>query len=157
MLGAPWPKYAKAAQQAGLDVLRHVNFHILRISPAKNIHRLPMPEGLAPISPAYLDGHLNQIMDQYTFKGISVLVHCRGGVGRAGVVACCWLIKLGICGWLDDLSPSSPQEPYTTVEFVERVITYVRRRRSLKAIETYEQVHFLVEYVEFLRSASARV
>ncbi|KAH6914119.1 protein-tyrosine phosphatase-like protein [Coprinopsis sp. MPI-PUGE-AT-0042] len=140
ILGAPWPKYVKAAQQAGLDVLR-----------------LPMPEGLAPISPAYLDSHLNQIMDQYTFKGTSVLVHCRGGVGRAGVVACCWLIKLGICGWVDDPSPVNPNEPHTTVEFVERVISYVRRRRSPKAIETYEQVQFLVEYVEFLRTASARV
>jgi protein-tyrosine phosphatase len=146
----------KAAQQAGLDVLRQVISLLNRDTPLNNVNRLPMPEGLAPISPAYLDAHLNQIMDQYTLQGSSVLVHCRGGVGRAGVVACCWLMKLGVCGWVDDPSPANLQETYTAVEFVERVITYVRRRRSPKAIETYEQVQFLVEYVEFLRSTSAR-
>ena len=113
-----------------------------------------MPEGLAPISPAYLDTHLTQIMDQYTLKGASILVHCRGGVGRAGVVACCWLIKLGVCGWLDDLAPTSPSKTCGVVEYVERVISYVRRRRSPKAIETYEQVQFLIEYVEFLRDSA---
>ena len=106
------------------------------------------------MSPAYLDTHLTQIMDQYTLKGASVLVHCRGGVGRAGVVACCWLVKLGLCGWVDDPSPTNPDEPYTVIEYVERVISYVRRRRSAKAVETYEQVQFLVEYVEFLRAAA---
>jgi len=39
-----------------------------------------------------------------------------------------------------------------TLQLIERVITLVRRRRSAKAVETFEQVRFLVEYVEFLRS-----
>lgn len=39
-----------------------------------------------------------------------------------------------------------------TLRLVERVINLVRRRRSLKAIETYEQVRFLVDYAEYLRS-----
>lgn len=34
---------------------------------------------------------------------------------------------------------------------VEKVIAVVRRRRSVKAIETYEQVRFLVEFVEWMR------
>lgn len=38
-----------------------------------------------------------------------------------------------------------------TFQLVERAITLVRRRRSYKAIETFEQVKFLVDYVEFLR------
>lgn len=113
-----------------------------------------------------------------------MLVHCRGGVGRAGVVACCWIIKLGLCGWIEtdaELSPtssllsSSVSAPkclsgpgtspigethghtkagvsrYNTVHFVERVIAVVRRRRSIKAVETYEQVKFLVDFVEYLR------
>lgn len=112
-----------------------------------------------------------------------MLVHCRGGVGRAGVVACCWIIKLGLCGWVDSdaelsstsLFPSSVPAPkhlsgpgissigeghghtqagvprYDTVRFVERVIAVVRRRRSMKAVETYEQVKFLVDFVEHLR------
>lgn len=28
----------------------------------------------------------------------------------------------------------------------------VRRRRSLKAVETYEQVRFLIDFVEYLRA-----
>lgn len=109
-----------------------------------------------------------------------MLVHCRGGVGRAGVVACCWIIKLGLCGWVDSdvkLPPTSPfpssastpkhlsgpgisslgeahdtgAPSHDTVRFVERVIAVVRRRRSMKAVETYEQVKFLVDFVEHLR------
>jgi len=39
-----------------------------------------------------------------------------------------------------------------TLQLVERVIGVVRVRRSVKAIETLEQVKFLVEYVDYLRS-----
>jgi hypothetical protein len=154
------------------------------------------------------------------------LVHCRGGVGRAGLIACCWMLKMGLCGWIrrmdspqvehpfrsffnnntlevspgpvpnsalpNGVSPSSPfhqngsnlnhnndppdsaypkgnfsekrpkgspsPHPLTlvrldTMDVVERVIRVVRRRRSVKAIETFEQVHFLVQFVEHLRSA----
>ena len=35
--------------------------------------------------------------------------------------------------------------------YVESVINFVRRRRSMKAIETYEQVKFLVDYIDYLR------
>jgi hypothetical protein len=155
------------------------------------------------------------------------LVHCRGGVGRAGLIACCWMLKMGLCGWIRrmdfpplehpfqsffnnnalEVSPDSvngnsntdpiaahsngvsstppwpqngstynatadsnqPREsppekrpngiPHTlalvrldTMDLVERAIRVVRRRRSVKAIETFEQVHFLVQFVEFLRN-----
>ncbi|KAF9484468.1 phosphatases II [Pholiota conissans] len=150
-LGAPWPQYAQCAKQSGIDVLR-----------------LPIPEGLAPTSAAFLDTHLVDIINRYTLLGVPVLVHCRGGVGRAGVVACCWLIRLGLCGWLDNattinsaqnglanvsaLTAAPQQDP---IPFVEKVITLVRRRRSAKAVETYEQVKFLVEYVEHLQRETA--
>jgi len=134
---------------------------------------VPTPEGLAPLSPASLDAELTKIINAYTLHGIPVLVHCRGGVGRAGVVACCWLIRLGLCGWVESerassppasnevklppaqcvpgLNPSAAGLRRDTIQFVEQVITVVRRRRSLKAIETYEQVQFLVDFVEYLR------
>jgi protein tyrosine phosphatase len=135
--------------------------------------------------------HLTRLIDTYTTRGVPMLVHCRGGVGRAGVVACCWLIKLGLCGWVEpdaELSPlPNPSSPspipfdseksvprhlsgpgisplgktnghasrrtlrHDTVHFVERVIAVVRVRRSMKAVETYEQVKFLVDFVEHLR------
>lgn len=81
--------------------------------------------------------------------------------GRAGLVACCWLLKLGLCGWISD--PEDQSSAYEngsivkvrkdTLMMVERAISVVRRRRSVKAIETYEQVKFLVEFVEYMRSS----
>ena len=52
----------------------------------------------------------------------------------------------------DDCHISDPTEGIGhTLQYVRRVIGIVRSRRSTKAIETYEQVKFLVEYVEYLR------
>ncbi|KIJ67563.1 hypothetical protein HYDPIDRAFT_108404 [Hydnomerulius pinastri MD-312] len=160
-LGISWTEYCQAAHREGLDVLR-----------------IPLPEGLAPRSPKSLDADLARIIERYTLHSISVLVHCRGGVGRAGLVACCWMLKLGLCGWIEtDVSPNpananAENEPRgdevsgklegfrwdkdtvvrrDTLQLVERVIGVVRRRRSVKAIETLEQVQFLVEYVDYLR------
>jgi protein tyrosine phosphatase len=45
---------------------------------------------------------------------------------------------------------SDPIAP-DTVRFVEKIIAVVRKRRSMKAIETYEQVSFLVDFVHYLR------
>ncbi|KAJ7072462.1 protein-tyrosine phosphatase-like protein [Mycena amicta] len=134
-LGAPWHLYEPAARAVGISILR-----------------IPIPEGLAPASPASLDAHLTRIIDTYTLRGVPVLVHCRGGVGRAGVVACCWLLKLGLSGWLKEGSSETLPGGVRpdTIELVERVIGIARRRRSIKAVETVEQVQFLVDFVEFL-------
>jgi len=151
-LGVPWPEYEECAGKNGLDVLR-----------------IPTPEGLAPLTPASLEGHLTDLINTYTLHGVPVLVHCRGGVGRAGVIACCWLIKLGLCGWVEgeekaipgisladmaDVSGLTPLSVKDTAKFVERIITVVRNRRSVKAVETYEQVRFLVDFVDYLRERS---
>ncbi|KAG6829552.1 hypothetical protein H0H92_004221 [Tricholoma furcatifolium] len=164
-LGAPWPEYERLAKTNGIDVLR-----------------IPIPEGLAPLSPESLDASLTKVINTYSLNGIPVLVHCRGGVGRAGVIACCWLVRLGLCGWIEPLPSSIPEDTSITdlinpalypsesgaivpdaeklsspriradtVQFVQKVIAVARRRRSLKAIETYEQVRFLVDFVEYLR------
>lgn len=102
------------------------------------------------------------MINTFTLRGVPVLIHCRGGVGRAGVVACCWLIKLGLCGWVEPdgkaMSRAAPSNPHfvmparkDTIRFVEKIIAVVRKRRSMKAVETYEQVSFLVDFVEYLR------
>lgn len=134
-LGASWAQYAQAAKHLGLDVLR-----------------IPTPEGFAPLTPRLLDAHLSRVIENYTLRGIPVLVHCRGGVGRAGLVACCWALKLGLCGWIETGNcPAPGLVRRDTFQLVERMVTTVRRRRSIKAVETYEQVKFLVEFVDFLR------
>jgi hypothetical protein len=64
------------------------------------------------------------------------------------------MLKLGLCGWVsasdNAKSADEGQVRRDTLEQVERAIGIVRRRRSLKAIETYEQVKFLVGYVDYL-------
>lgn len=87
------------------------------------------------------------------------------------------MLKLGLCGWIEtDIPPSAatttstakikgnddPSDTFRwdsetvvrrdTLQLVERAIEVIRRRRSVKAIETLEQVQFLVEYVEYLRT-----
>lgn len=52
-------------------------------------------------------------------------------------------------GWSERLRARGVRKD--ALRLVERVIGVVRRRRSLKAVETYEQVRFLVGYVEWLR------
>jgi hypothetical protein len=86
------------------------------------------------------------------------------------------MIRLGLCGWFEEVEHHSDptdknnrpdatvkltikndqfgrkEQHSTTLDFVKSVIALVRRRRSMKAIETYEQVEFLVDYVEHLRN-----
>ncbi|KAH9940524.1 phosphatases II [Epithele typhae] len=140
-LGVHWADYVRAADELDMDILR-----------------LPTPEGLAPLDPTALDAHLTRLIDDYTLRGSAILVHCRGGIGRAGIIACCWMLKLGLLGWPSSATQTSaPRETVNpdTMHLVERVISVVRRRRSPKAVETYEQVRFLVDYIEFLRSQGA--
>jgi hypothetical protein len=72
--------------------------------------------------------------------------------------------QLGLCGWLSNaFSPSTPTLDFNVtstqsllkqdaLELVEKVIAVVRRRRSPKAVETFEQAQFLLDYIEHLRS-----
>lgn len=134
-LGAPWAEYARVASSQGLDVVR-----------------IPMPEGLAPASIDTFDAQLDRIVRKYTLRGTHVLAHCRGGVGRAGLTACAWAIKLGVIGPAPHQdSRDDDAERHRIMSTVERAICLVRRRRSVKAIETFEQVNFLVTYVAWLR------
>ncbi|KAF7298206.1 TYR-PHOSPHATASE-2 domain-containing protein [Mycena chlorophos] len=138
LLGVPWYRYEAACQKLGLCILR-----------------IPLPEGLAPESPAALDDQLARVIDQYTLRGVPIACHCRAGLGRAGVIACCWTLKLGLMGWLEpegfNLEDASSHRP-DVVSLVERTISVVRRRRGCKAVETFEQVAFIADYIEYLRT-----
>lgn len=64
-LGSPWETYIQTAHRLGIDVLR-----------------MPMPEGLAPLSLIDVDRVMDRVVREYSAKGKTVLAHCRGGVGR---------------------------------------------------------------------------
>lgn len=155
-LGAPWEEYKVKAAQVGVDVIR-----------------IPMPEGLTPASLITFDEHVERVIRDYTLRGVHVLAHCRAGVGRAGLTACAWAIKMGLIGPSPELEQHfvnmhqvnaltqpcdlSPQECENArvMSTVERAILLIRRRRSIKAIETFEQVNFLASYIAWLREKTA--
>ena len=64
----------------------------------------------------------------------NVLIHCRGGVGRAGLLACCVLLNYGVF--------ASPR----------KAIEYVRKRRDKRCVESRKQEDFVKEYFEFRRN-----
>ncbi|GAA5939477.1 uncharacterized protein JCM15063_006192 [Sporobolomyces koalae] len=137
-LGTPYPEYAAACETLELQVLR-----------------IPMVEGFAPASAASLDAQLDRLIRNHTLNGESVLAHCRGGIGRAGLVATCWLIKMGMVatsyGLYEQASNTNGWMHEQPIVIVERAIDLIRRRRSVKSIETTHQVKFLLEYVRYLQ------
>jgi protein-tyrosine phosphatase len=66
-------------------------------------------------------------------EGRNILCHCRGGVGRAGLIACCFLLKYGYT------------KKYTDA------IKIVRAQRSPQAIETRKQEDFVAHYSSWVR------
>lgn len=61
MLGAPCHEYQEQAQSQGFDLIC-----------------LPMAEGFAPINMTRLDMIMSMLILNYTLRGTSILVHCRG-------------------------------------------------------------------------------
>ncbi|BEI90688.1 uncharacterized protein CcaverHIS019_0307580 [Cutaneotrichosporon cavernicola] len=165
LLGVPWDYYREVASDIGLDIIR-----------------LPMPDGFTPVSLQLFDAQVSLITQRYTLQGINVLVHCRGGIGRAGLTACAWAIKMGFVqphpSLVNTVSkasessssssskkksksrstpvvPANEDERQIVMSVVERVIAMIRSRRGLKAIESMEQVQFLSTYVTWLRECTS--
>ena len=91
-----------------LDAYRARGFDVLHLP---TLDRTPPSEADLATALAWIDTH--------TRAGRRVLVHCVGGLGRAGTIAACWLRRQG----LDTAA----------------AIAEVRRVRSPRAIETREQ------------------
>lgn len=110
MLGAPWPEYSEAAEKLQIKVFR-----------------LPLQEGYAPESLEVVDDLLSSVIKDYTIKGYNVLCHCRGGVGRAGLLGVAWWLKMGFAG---DLTRASPDH------VVESSVRWIRQRRRSVILTT---------------------
>lgn len=66
-----------------------------------------------------------------------MIIHCRGGVGRAGLIASCLLLALRMA--------SSPAD----------AISKIRKLRCRGAVESYTQEQFIAKYANFIRTKAA--
>ncbi|PNY82680.1 cyclin-dependent kinase inhibitor 3 family protein [Deinococcus koreensis] len=89
----------------------------------------PIPDRGVPADPQAFAAYLDELMT-HLLDGRSVVVHCRGGLGRAGLTAACLLVQ----GGMD----------------AEGAIRLVREARSPNAVETAEQERFVAEFAAFV-------
>lgn len=113
-LKAPINDYIKAASAHRVSIIRY-----------------PIIEGGCPTDLVDFHEKIIKKIQNEIENGRFILCHCRGGIGRAGLVACCWLLSVGIC-----------QEAKSAIQFV-------RMRRSPRAIETSAQEQFIAQYADF--------
>lgn len=73
---------------------------------------------------------IDQLYDEYKNKK-NILIHCRGGLGRAGLVGACLLIKI------KNLKP-------------KEAINIIRNKRSNKCIETIDQEKYVDKYYNLI-------
>jgi protein-tyrosine phosphatase len=90
------------------------------------LHAFPIADAGVPSSVASAATLVQLLLDRVRSGG-TVVVHCRGGLGRAGLVAACCLTAVGYDA--------------------ERAIATVRGARK-SAIETRGQERFIVEFAE---------
>ncbi len=60
-----------------------------------SVHRLPIVDGQPPAEPGPVAA-LTATLAEHLQAGRTVVVHCRGGLGRAGTIAACTLVQLGL-------------------------------------------------------------
>ena len=60
----------------------------------------------------------------------NILIHCRGGIGRAGTIACCLLLVLG------------------EKNSVNESVQYLRKIRDNRCVESRKQYDFLKDYYD---------
>ena len=102
--------YAAHVRAAGLELIQ-----------------LPIIEMFAPEDMSDAVGVIEEVCARLE-RGHRCVLHCRGGVGRAGMLGACLLMRMGICG------------------SVKEAIQLVRRRRCKRAVESSSQERFISEY-----------
>lgn len=122
-----------------------VKLSIYKNSPISH-HIFGIPNRTAP-SIQMMDTIMN-IMEDTVGLGGSVLIHCGGGVGRAGTVLACYILKHGITGKLN--RNFATQLTYNATSCVEEL-----RKLRPKSIESDEQEKGISDYNSHLWELSA--
>lgn len=94
--------------------------------------RFPIPDFSTPASMSELQ-HLVTLILEAVQQGQTVVVHCRGGLGRSGLVVASCLVALGY----------SPDDAFSQV-----------RAARPGSVETEEQEAFVHQFAELMRSQS---
>lgn len=89
----------------------------------------PIQNGSVPDDQTAFAAYVDELMDQL-LDGRNLVLHCRGGVGRAGLVAACLLVQAGM-----------PADAATNL---------VRATRHPSALENAAQVQFLHDFEDRL-------
>jgi cyclin-dependent kinase inhibitor 3 len=104
------PELVSVAAKSGLIVLRH-----------------PVQDGGTPTDPASTTDMVESLAAMVR-QGRTVVAHCRGGLGRAGLLGACLLLRLG------------------PIRTAQEAIGEVRRVRGPKAVENAAQEAFVASY-----------
>lgn len=107
-----------------LDSLKIMNLVASALDRGLEVQRFPFHDGGVPKSIDETVTFVREIVDFYR-EGERILIHCNGGLGRAGTMAAC--VRLALV--LDD----TPKE----------AIASIRQIRSKRAVETREQEEFI--------------
>ncbi|WP_221090666.1 cyclin-dependent kinase inhibitor 3 family protein [Deinococcus aquaedulcis] len=107
------------------DLLGLEGYHDAAGAHALAVAPYPIPDQGVPRDTAAFAAYLDELMT-HLLDGRRVVVHCRGGLGRAGLTAACLLVQAGL----------DPQA----------AIALVRAARSPHAIETAEQEAFIHDF-----------
>ncbi|KAJ3209509.1 hypothetical protein HDU82_000648 [Entophlyctis luteolus] len=117
-----------------------------------------------PVSVAHAD-RLNQIlMDHLVNKKGGVLVHCGGGIGRAGSLLCTYLVRYGlnspppVCSrcevrpplFCDDTECAYGALPFMNAMDAIDLLRRIRPQSIEQPTETKHQEHFIVDFVSTL-------
>ncbi|KAI0251507.1 protein-tyrosine phosphatase-like protein [Lactifluus subvellereus] len=76
----------------------HLAAHVARLGIDQDeieYHSFPIPDRCLPRSVGYVRQILDVLRDNAR-RGRTTAVHCRGGIGRTGLVVGCWLVESGV-------------------------------------------------------------
>ena len=105
------------------------DYHTQAEAQALTVAPCPIQNGSVPDDLPAFAAYLDELMDQL-LDGRNLVLHCRGGVGRAGLVAACLLVQAGM-----------PADAATEL---------VRATRHPSALENAAQVQFLHDFEDRL-------
>ena len=115
-IGCNVKKYEQACIDNGIELFK---YSIIEMAPPEDIEK-------------FHNEVVTKVLEAMK-AGYNVLTHCRGGIGRAGLLACC--ISTIVLG--------------SEFKSAKDVIAYVRSKRDRRCVESRKQEDFVSKYFEF--------